>query len=172
MPYSTASITIADYNGEQSTMNVSCEVIADDGSNFAALNTAFDTLETAIQGITRGLRTRKQVNYVKRLGNGRATDPEAQREEKWLVTYEDISAYLDSPANTLPNPGQFKLYNAEIPCADLSLRVGNSELLYPYPGGAAPTPLTDFISAFQAFVKSPTGGSVVIKEIRAVGRNT
>lgn len=167
------SYTVQDYDGEKSNMQFNGLAILADGSNLAAQQTLWNVLFAAIQGITRIANFDSEItSLITRGGQSPNIDPEAQREEKWLVTYEDVTAYLDAPLNTVPNPGYHKIFNQEIPVGDLSLRENNSEIVYSVAGGGVDPLFDTFVGAFEAVVVSPYGGEADVIEIRSVGRNT
>ena len=79
------------------------------------------------------------------------TNPEAQRENKWLVRYHDTAGAL---------------YSIEIPTAKLSLLDAGTEFL-----DLTGTEAAAFVTAFQAGAVSPTDGSAVtVDSIQFVGR--
>ena len=131
------SLTLLDYDGEKSSFGYSVEDLASDGTNTNAILTGIAAMQTYIAGITRATIGQTQLSRINRLSNAQSSDPESAREEKWLVTYEDVTQWLDDPTNLIPNAGYGKKFNLEIPSADLSLRVGNSEIVYT-PAMAAP----------------------------------
>ena len=167
------SYTVRDFDGEKSVYGWNTEQVAPDGSNLLALEVANGTLNAAIYDITRfAAVNQQQFSNIIRGTQSPNADPEAQREEKWLCTYEDTTEFLDPPTNLIPNPGFHKIFNLEIPIADLSLRVGNSEIVYTQAGGGVAQVFTDFVAAFNLVVKSPYGGVAAMLEVRSVGRNT
>ena len=146
-------VPINDYNSERSTVTVrGVELTA---ANFDAQYTAFVQFYDALLGITLGLRVGSKFgNDIPIVAaDTPASDPNAQRERKWLVRYSDATA--------------MKNYKMEIPCADLS---------YLDPNNREYADLTDldvaaFVTAFEAFVRSPDGNTVTIDSIQHVGRN-
>ena len=147
--------TQADYAGEKTVMAVNVPVIS--AANFDAQETLHAALETAISAVVLGAKVHRQ-KIIDDLGaGGFASDTEAQREIKWLVSYHDDSF----PTRKL---------TVEIGCADLidaDLLVVNTDIAN----------LTDadwvaFIAAFEALVIAPyTGNAVTIDKIVLVNRN-
>lgn len=166
------TFTVMDYDGEKSTISYRTIPLATDGSNLTTVLTGMTTMRTYIEGIMRGVVVQTQMSKITRITNAPASDPEAAREEKWVVTYEDTTEFLDAPANTIPNPGYGKVFNVEIPCADLSQRIDNSEIVYTPAMASPPAAVGTFVSGFEGVVRSPYSGSVQVLEIRSVGRNT
>ena len=93
------------------------------------------------------------------------TEQWAQRESKWLVTYRDVTQFLDV-SNTINNVGFGNVYQVEIPTAKLSLLPANTDLI-----DLTVAPWPDFVTAFEAVQNSPTGGNEVeVVSVRHVGR--
>lgn len=147
----------ADYGGEKSGFQIATPTLS--AGNFAAVAGTggdIDDLEAAIADVTIGLQVKKTVQAIDTgSGVGNATDPYAQRELKWLISYHDTTT--NAP------------YQCELPCPKL-----DGGLLSGNPDGDAD--LTDaawvaFIAAFEQVARSPTSGVTVIDRIRLVGRN-
>lgn len=164
-----AFLTVEDY--EKSTSNMFFWVQDITAANFASVTQDIDELKDAAAAIIRG--TIKGVGFTKTYDESFAvnTDPEAQRETKWLVTYRDTTPYLDA-LNAIPNPGYGKIFNAEVPTADLSgthLQPNSDHAKLDDPEIEA------FVTAFEANVRSPynygaNAPSVEVLDIQQVGR--
>lgn len=132
------------------------------------LLTQFGALRTAIAGICIGTITDERLRVFETpLSNTPPSDPQAQRETKWFVDYEDSQQFFDPPVNAIPNAGYKKTFSIELPTADLSLLTGNTSVLDITAGAGA-----TFKTAFEAIARSPYGGTVTVLEVRHVGRNT
>lgn len=145
-----------DYDKEISGVKLEGATLS--AANFDAQVTLWNTLQAAMNVVTLGSPTRRAISHGTYYGDVPPTDPTAQRESKWLVTYRDDS----SPGRKL---------TAELPCADLGPTLG---LLMPHTKQADLTVQAwiDFVTAFEAVVKAPiTGGDVTVLDIRHVGRN-
>jgi hypothetical protein len=120
--------------------------------NFVAVTGAVSTLLTATLGITIGSQAAARTEAVSQVSAVVNTNPQAQRENKWLVRYHDS------------NSTKFSL---EIPCADLSLLSLGTEFL-----DLTVTAVASFVTAFEAVVKSPDDPtlSVTVDSIQFVGR--
>lgn len=130
----------------------------------AGLLTEFGALRSATAAITLGTITDEaQYAWRTNLDNTKPTDPNAQRERKWLVTYEDNTATLGVG---IDNPGYKKVFNTEIPTADLSKLTTDTDIV-----DLTQTEIADWVTAFEAIAKSPYGGSAHVLQIAAVGRN-
>lgn len=81
------------------------------------------------------------------------TNTLAQRENKWLIEFEDTTTHV--------------LYKSEFPGADLSKLEANSDY-----ADLTDTDVAAFVTAFNSFVQSPTGHSVAVRSMKFVGRNT
>jgi len=163
-----AYFTYRDNSGELSTISIATRTIT--AANLAAIQAQIATLQTAMGGMLIG-RLVESGLYVNRtrLANANAASQYAQRETKWLVTYEDATEFLDAPANTISNNGFRKVFTAEIPTADL----GGVEMF----DDGEKVDLTGvkavaFITAFEAVAVSPYGGNANVLRIEHIGRNT
>lgn len=164
MPQNQASFQIEDYDGEKSVMQLNVGPIT--LANFTALRDAIDDLKAALPGIIDGEIRKTTITEQFAESSSAVTDQNAQRETKWLVTYRDVTQFLDV-GNTINNVGFGNLYNVEIPTADLGLLTGNDDSLdLSVPAVAA------FVTAFEAVQNSPTGGNEIdVVRITHVGRN-
>jgi len=144
-------LTFQDYSKEMSTMKVNTAPIS--AVNLVAETALALAFRTAIAGITSGsIRSERLLAYDNLLAGEPPADVEAQREKKWLVTYEDTTSH--------------KLYKQEIPTADLALLGTNTDEI-----NYSDALVTAFIEAFELFVQSPTGGASNVLTIKFVGRN-
>lgn len=150
---STSLLQFTDYSNEKSSVTIHSEVLT--AGNFAAENTEATALSVATAALSLGVLTRRTLTQVILDDPDTATDVFAQRELKWLVSYQ---------GNT-----SGKLYSLEIPCADLTGNlVPNTDL-----ADVTSTPWVNFIAAFQAFARAPdnTTETVTFIGARMVGRN-
>lgn len=120
--------------------------------------TEFGSLRTATENLTRGTMHQEQwVGDRTVLSQIPPTDPDAQREDKLLVTYQgDVSQ---------------KLFQLEIPTLDRSI-VG---LLIPGSDDVdlAQTEMAAWVTAFEQIARSPDSDTetVTVISARYVGRN-
>lgn len=160
-------LSFLDHSGESSAASfITGDITAVSLPGFL---TQWGDLRTAIEGITLGT-IQEEAAYVfkTRLSNTKPTDQNAQRERKWLVTYEDNLPFFDDPVNAIPNAGYRKVFNIEIPTADASLLPANLETEQVDITG---TEMAAFVTAFEAIARSPYGGTVNVLKIELVGRN-
>lgn len=164
---SGGSFTLRDYSRETASVGFNTGAIT--AVSIAGTLTQFGTLRTAIEGITNGVMAAEAL-YVARtkLSNLPATDPLAQRENKWLITYEDSTQFFDDPVNAIPNAGYKGVFNIEVPTADLEAvtMVPNTD-----DADLTAAPMSTFITAFEAIARSPYGGAVNVTRVEFVGRN-
>lgn len=157
--------TILDYDRETSntqfyTGNITAVSLPD-------TLTEFGDLRDAIDGIILGTIQKESLKvFDTKLSNAAPASPQAQRENKWLVVYEDVLPFFDDPVNAIPNEGFGKVFTFEIATADLSLLVANTDRMNIATGNGA-----TFVTAFEAIARSPYGGTVNVLEVRHVGRN-
>lgn len=157
-------ITYLDYGGEKSTTGIASSEIT--AANYAARVGEMTSLVAGINTITLGARYKTAFTTVITPGTSTPpTDKNAQRENKWLVTYQDSQSYLDPGPNTVPNPGFGKVFNIELPCADLSLLEPGTDIVDLFDPA-----VSQFITPFEVFARSPYGGTVTVLQIRHVGR--
>ncbi len=168
---SNATFTIEDASHETSTTTINVQDIT--SANYATVSSAIAAIEAELVDITTGelRRTNITKSYV---GSAAAvTDPNAQRERKWLVTYRDVLPFLDE-GDLVSNPGYLKTFSFEIPCPDLSMLVEGTDR-----ADMDNAAIAAFVTAFETHGRSPyntytviVGGPFVeVTDIRVVGRN-
>lgn len=160
------NFSFLDHDGERSTTsfytgNITAVSLPDTLTEFGALRTAIDGI------IVGTIATETLKVFETKLSNDLPADPTAQRESKWLVVYEDSLPFFDDPVNAIPNEGYKKVFTFEIPTADLSLLLPNTDKMDISAGAGA-----DFKTAFEAIARSPYGGNVTVLEVRHVGRRS
>lgn len=160
LPDSFLSATFTDntakQNGTAESGTFRLAVTPITAANYTTVTGNVTSLLTAIGSIILGRQVRRVVeSAVVQIAYIPATDPLAQRENKWLCRYHDATN------------GQ--KFSVSLPTADLSLHMTNSEFL-DLTGGPGAT----FKSAFEAVVVSPNDSAhaVVLDSVQFVGRNT
>lgn len=146
------TFSFLDHSDETST--VSWESVTLTAANFDAQATEFNSLNSALLNLTLGVESQHVRGLVTEGTTTPPSDPYAQRELKWLVTYADATTG--------------KRYQSEIPTPDLT------DNLIPGTDQADVTSAdwTAFVTAFEAFVTAPdTGNAVEFVSARLVGRN-
>lgn len=142
-----------DYSNEKSGVSVSSADI--DAASFAAQQTAAAALSVALAVLSIGSLTKRTMTDVLLDDPDIPTNVYAQRELKWLVSYQgDTSG---------------KLFSLEIPCAALTGNVVAGTDL----ADITSTPWVNFIAAFEAFGRSPDNltETVTFRSAHVVGRN-
>lgn len=172
-----ASASFVDYDGETGRCSWGMVPVTDAASaELVRVNS--EIVANSLATLTRGVRLSHQFTSVVPVAPPQSTapDPNAQREEKWLMVYYDNTQFSDAPADTIPNPGYLKVFSLEIPVANLEIRENNSDTIYK---GGAPTVsangndllVQDVVDLFELHARSPYNGEVVVLEIRDVSRN-
>jgi hypothetical protein len=159
-------LSFLDYDGERSAMSVITGDIT--AVSLPGFLTQWGALRTATADITIGTITEEAAYVFKtKLANVKPTSENAQRERKWLVTYEDSQDFFDPGVEAIPNAGYRKVFNIEIPTADpvgrLKANTDQADL--------ENEDIAAWITAFEAIARSPYGGTVNVLEITLVGRN-
>lgn len=125
-------------------------------ANVVAQLALVDTLLAATQAITLGQLAKSEVTFRSQDEDTvTPTDPNAQRERKWLVVYHDTTTG--------------KKFRTEIPTADISsgnLQTNSDK------ANLADTQIAAYVAAFEAIVKDPDTGlnDVAIDYIQHVGK--
>lgn len=144
---------ITDYSNEKSSLGLT-SVTANAG-NLAAQQTLAAALFGAIEDLTIGELTKQSMALVIYDTPAIPTSPYAQRELKWLVSYVgDTSG---------------KTFTSEIAAPDITDNVApNTDI-----ADLSSTDWAAFVTAFEAYVKSPDNGTeaVTVVSARVVGRN-
>jgi len=151
MTVSTFQIT--DYSNEKSTFQVNSIVL--NAGNFAAQSTLAATLVGATEDLSIGELTKQTLNQIVLDAPAVPTNVYAQRELKWLVTYQgDTSG---------------KLFSIEIACPDITDNIVPATDL----ADLASTDWAAWVTAFEDFARSPDdlAETVTVVSARLVGRN-
>jgi len=124
-------------------------------ANIVAQEGLISALWTATLDIIRGAEAATRILAVSDQSAVVVTDPEAQRENKWLVRYHDTAGTR---------------FTLEIPTAKLSLLDTGTEFLNLADGGV----IAAFVTAFEAVVKSPDDPTftVAVDSIQFVSRRS
>jgi hypothetical protein len=160
------SFTLMDHGGEKSVLSFHTGNIT--AVSLPGTLTQFGALRNAIAGITLGTIVQEELSVFRtKLSNTLPATPNAQRERKWLVVYEDVTRFFDPPVNAIPNEGYRKVFTLEIATAALvnNLQPNSDE------ANLSATPVAAFVTAFEALCRSPHGGQVNVLKLVAVGRN-
>ena len=154
------SITLADntekMNGEPETTHAAVAITTLTPANVAATETLCGNLAAALAALVLGRFVKNELVYARNANGAQipASDPLAQRENKWLCRYHDAT--------------DFTKYQVSFGTADLSKHKANSEFVDLTAGDGQA-----FKTAFEAVVKAPADAAhaVVLDSIQFVGRN-
>jgi hypothetical protein len=152
VPVSRIQQSYRDYSKEVSHLRLFVTTITP--GNQAAQVALHTTLFAALDALTLGLQQKEETVLSTSVVNVTpATNPLAQRENKWLLRYHASVTR--------------KNFVVELPCADLSLLGNNTDFIDKT--GAEWLALK---SAFEAVVVDPDdGGAVILDDAEFVGRN-
>lgn len=161
LPVSFYQITLADNtkkaNGEPETTSSEVPIITLTPANVAATATLAGNLKTALASLVIGRFVKDTLTYDRAINGAQipATDPLAQRENKWLCRYHDATT--------------FQKASVSFGTADLSKHMDNSEFVDLATGDGAALK-----TAFEALVVSPYDAThtVVLDSVQFVGRNS
>jgi type II secretory pathway pseudopilin PulG len=165
MPQPSYTLTFTDYEGSKGTMDVNTGIVT--ALTLPALLTQVGALRTATAALVRGVIANEQQDVFNTiLSQALPTDQDAQRGNKWLVSYHDNTQFFDPPVNAIPNDAYLRKFRVMIPTANNSLLADNENDLDITAGAGLA-----FKTAFEAVAKSPAGGTVVIDFIRQTNVN-
>jgi len=154
------SFGVHDYDSEPSSFQVNVTDIT--GANHDATTALLATLRTATNALILGGIDHVAMNESLWNTPVPVTDPLAQRESKWQVTV--IEAVTGR-----------KYASIEIPMANLaSFLLGGSPYIVKsgtVTGDDTGGEISDWIAAFEAVAKSPSGASITVWDIYQAGRN-
>jgi len=160
LPVSFMSLTMADNtvrgNGTPETTTIALPVTTLNAGNYAAKSALIAALVTALEGITIGNPIKSETVILRDIiSAAAASDPLAQRENKFLLRYHGVTLH--------------QKFQASIGTADLTQLMTHSEFIDLTSGAGAALK-----SAFEAIVQSPDDAAeaVVLDSVQFVGRNT
>jgi hypothetical protein len=170
-------LSIQDYDAEPSSVGFWVQDLG--AANYASVTQDIDEVKDAIAAVSLGVINDSGLRKVFPESFAAATDPNAQRERRWLVRMRDTTQFLDV-GNTVANPGYGKIFTLTIPAAKVFTGAGSDE-----PALVANTDVADIVgntamaalvTAIEANVRSPwnhtaTAPAVDVLEILLVGRN-
>jgi hypothetical protein len=159
-PVSFFSQTLADEtrkgNGSPETTTWRIPVTTLTAANVVAETTLINNLVTAIDAITLGNVLNQDTTFLAQvISSGPATNPLAQRENKYLIRYHD--------------PITLDKFQVSVGTADLSVKTPHSEFVDVTAGLGLAIKI-----AWELVVVSPDNGSqlTILDSIQFVGRNT
>jgi hypothetical protein len=146
-----ASFSYLDYDSEVG--NTRIHTVALTAANFDAQVALKATFIASLNLMTLGVMNRASFGNEETLALTPPNLVAAQRELKWLVSYHDATS--------------LKRYSFEIPTA-YTEELDPNDRAHADIGDSGT--VDGFVTAFEAYAKSPTGGACVVDEITLVGR--
>lgn len=144
---------ITDYSNEKSSFGITS--VTGNAGNLTAQEALAAAVAAAVANLSIGVLSKQAYAILLIDAPGIPTNPYAQRELKWLVQYQ---------GNT-----SGKIFSVEIAAPDVTDNVGvNSD-----DANLGSTDWLAFVSAFEAYAKSPDNGTEAVTVVGAklVGRN-
>jgi hypothetical protein len=147
-PSFSLNFTVRDRSGEAARFTWSTAAPIDQET----LPTTISDWENSFAAICDGVLTNRNVVVAKKLSNT-AYSADGQREEKWLVTYQDNVTLA--------------VYQTELPCRKNSVKppVNNDDV------DLTVAPWVVFKTKTEAAFVSPDGNAITILKVTLVGRN-
>lgn len=149
-PSYTLTMSYKDRSGESTSWSVPTDAThaaAGDG------DTDFTALETATNALIDGVLVRENWTQTHRTGNLKHSAA-GQREQKYLVTYEDIVTLVP--------------YSFELPCRKVSIDPPVNTDEY----DISVSPFAAYKTALEAYAVSPDGNGIRLISVRLIGKNT
>jgi len=148
----TYALTYADYSKEKA---VTTFHVSD-----AVLDASLNSLRDAVEAISLGVLQQNQKSRIVKVSNGYPATPDAQREEKLEISYQDNST-LDK-------------YIVSIPCLDKSAVtfITNTDFIEFDPTAGTPTDADTLALQINTVARSPLGNPVTVLTMKYVGRNS
>lgn len=170
-----AYVTVEDYSQEKSTVSFWVQDMS--GLNYDSVAQDVDEVKDAILALTLGAVRVAGITKEFPESGADVTDPNAQRERKALIVYQDQTQFLDA-GNTIANPGYLKLFTLELPAAKVEDGSGTSYLKEDSDEyDLANADIAAFIAVIEANVRSPYNNSaqapaIKVVKMTKVGRRT
>lgn len=153
MPQHVYSVALRDYSNEESHTKFNFGAVT--AVSIAGLLAQLGDLRNAIAAVTLGVLARDSWTGDRTvLSNAAATDPHAQIELKFQVSYEGNTSH--------------KQYRSEIPTADPTKTIAGSDQC-----DLAQTEIAALVTAIEAVARTPDDDqeTVNVTGVRLVGRN-
>jgi len=134
-------------------------------ANLAAQQALLTTLGAEVIDITRGVLAEVNIQVITPGTSILPVLEEAQIEKTWLILFSDTQQFLDPGPDTVPNPGFGKVFQVNWPTAIYTDHLlPNSDF-----ADLAEADIAAFVTAFEALVVSPYGGSIEVQSIQVGG---
>lgn len=149
-PSWVTSISMVDHSGEPTSWSVNTDKTHSDAGRTDA---DLIDLVTASAALINGAITRENFTETYKVSNSKFATA-GQREEKFLVTYEDVTTLAS--------------YRFELPCRDTTLVPPANTDEY----DITASPFAAFVTALEAYATSPDGNVINVTSIRLMGKNS
>ncbi len=156
-PQSWLKYSFQDHTRETSHINI--PTLEYSALLFPELLTRVGQFRNALAGITNGNIVKETLtSFDTKYFPPVITDPNVQREQKWLVSWRDTNNWGET--------GRVEIPTAQLTDGDGSLLVGNTEL-----ADLTHPAWVEFVEEFEWIARSPQGSTVEITSIVLVHRN-
>jgi hypothetical protein len=162
MPYGVTA-TVRDHSGEPSRFSMSVSDATSPAVAISAMEAAMDAARD--DGLIGGNTIRATVSIDGAILQADAIAG-AQRENKLVVAYRDITENFDVGGTPFANAGFGKNFTSELPTFLTEILPEGSDVV-----PLASTEAAGFILAAEASFVSPYGGQIEITQLRYAGRN-
>lgn len=169
MPHlDTVSVTFLDSGGEKGVLTIN----QPQRDEFADHLTALQPFLVAVAGVAGGAIGQTQISRIIRNTPTLPASRTIQRQNKFVCVYKDITETFTIGTEDFGNSNYGREFVIEIPCANLSVAgILNDRDEWTYDRLAPAAPWAAFKTAFEAYVKSPSGGDVELVRVVYVGRS-
>lgn len=161
-----ARIGRRDYSRELSSMDIN--IVDLTAANLAAQQALLTALQAAATNMVRGIPAFVEAVIIDNGSSTPPTDETIQNETGWLIIYADNQAFLDPGTDTVPNPGFGEVYQLYWPCANYTDHLVDGQDV----ADLAQADIAAFVTAFEAYQRSPYGGTITVTEMAVSGADT
>lgn len=147
--------SVRDFSDEYSAVRFSTTALAADGSNWATIVSNIDALQLALAAIVNGhIAKRTIIVEDDKVNDTRPATPYAQRENKWIVRYQDDVTQ--------------KKYTFQIPTAELVIMSDGGDDVLDIVGV---TVAATFVTWLETYALSPDGNAITVNSMSFGARN-
>lgn len=142
------NVTMVDRSAEKASFTINTADLTAVDPIPAAVTTFFTQLANVCDGLVVGFNA-----FGSRKANNSRNSIAGQREDRWLITYQDDVTLA--------------LYQTELPCRKNTVvpPEGTDDVVI------TAAPWADFVTAYEALMRSPDGNAVTVIKITLMGRN-
>lgn len=147
--------SVRDFSDEYSSVMFPTTALAADGSNWAAVLADIDALQLALAAIINGhIAKRTIIVEDDKVNDTRPASPYAQRENKWIVKYQDDVTQ--------------KKYTLQLPTAELVIMSDGGDDMLDIVGI---TVAATFVTWLEDHMLSPDGNAITVNSMGFGARN-